>query len=82
MTLEHPQLDRIVSDPEILDGQPCIKGHRITVRRVLSILATYDDREEIRRDYPGLEDEDIRQTLLYAAEHLDDERLLALRDAS
>lgn len=74
--------DRIESDPAILDGQPHVKGHRLTVRRVLSILATYQDREAIRADYPGLDDEAIRQCLAYAAEHLDDERTLARRDAS
>lgn len=40
---------------------------RLTVRRVLEALATYPDREELRGEYPELEDEDIRQALLYAA---------------
>jgi uncharacterized protein (DUF433 family) len=37
------------------------------VKRVLHILAEYKDREEIRKDYPRLDDEDIRQALMYAA---------------
>jgi uncharacterized protein (DUF433 family) len=53
--------DRITSDPAVLNGQPCIRGLRLTVRRVLEALATYTDRNELRTDYPKLDDEDIRQ---------------------
>lgn len=64
--------DRITSDPKILNGQPCIRGMRLTVRRVLEALAMYPDREELRLEYPEIEDEDIRQALVYAALNLDD----------
>jgi uncharacterized protein (DUF433 family) len=70
--------DRITSDPAILNGQPCIRGLRLTVRRVLEALATYPDRNELRVEYPELEDEDIRQALEYAAANLDD-RVVELR---
>lgn len=70
--------DRITSDPAILSGQPCIRGLRLTVRRVLEALATYADRNELRAEYPELEDEDIRQALEYAAANLDD-RVVDLR---
>jgi uncharacterized protein (DUF433 family) len=65
-------LDRITSDPKKMNGQPCIRGMRLTVRRVLEILATYPERAELRREFPELEDEDIRQALAYAAGNLDD----------
>ena len=65
-------LDRITCNPEILNGQPCIRGMRLTVRRVLEALAVYPDREDLRAEYPELEDEDIRQALEYAAANLDD----------
>lgn len=55
-----------------MNGQPCIRGMRLTVRRVLSALALYLDRDELRGEYPELEDEDIRQALNYAVAHLDD----------
>ncbi len=55
--------DRITCDPARMNGQPCIRNLRLTVRRVLEALATYPDREELRREYPELEDEDIRQAL-------------------
>ena len=73
-------LDRITSDPANLNGQPCIRGMRLTVRRVLEALATYPDREVLRAEYPELEDEDIRQALEYAAANLDD-RVVELHTA-
>lgn len=66
------KLDRITIEPGKMNGQPCIRGTRLTVRRVLEILADYSDREEIRADYPDLEDEDIRQALSFAAAYMDD----------
>ena len=65
-------LDRITVEPGKMGGQPCIRGTRLTVRRVLEIIADYKNREEIRKDYPALEDEDIRQALLYAAAAVED----------
>ncbi len=67
--------DRITSDPAVMNGQPCIRGMRLTVRRVLEALATYPDRQELSAEYPELEDEDIRQALAYAAANLDDQVL-------
>jgi len=67
-----PQFDRITSDPAIMNGQPCIRGMRLTVRRVLEALATYPDRDELRREYPELEEDDIEQALGYTAANLDD----------
>jgi len=64
--------DRITCDPDRLDGQPCIRDLRITVRRVLEAMAIYPDRDELRTHYPELEDDDLRQALEYAATILDD----------
>jgi uncharacterized protein (DUF433 family) len=63
--------DRIACDPARLNGQPCLRNLRLTVRRVLEAVATYPDREELRREYPELENEDIRQAFEYAAAILD-----------
>ena len=68
-------LQRITSDPAVMNGQPCVRGMRLTVRRVLEALAMYPDREELSAEYPELEDEDIRQALAYAAANLDDKVL-------
>jgi uncharacterized protein (DUF433 family) len=64
--------DRITSRPDRMNGQPCVRDLRLTVRRVLEALATYPDRAELLREYPELEPEDIRQVLGYAATALDD----------
>lgn len=66
------KLERITIDPERMDGQPCIRQSRLTVRRVVEIVADYPNRGEIRLDYPELEDEDIREALLYAAAAVED----------
>jgi len=66
------RFDRITSDPSRMNGQPCIRDLRLTVRRVLEIVATYPDRAELRREYPELEDDDIAQALAFAGTMLDD----------
>lgn len=67
--------DRITTDPARMNGEPCIRNMRLTVRRVLEALAAYADRAELKREYPELEDEDIRQALAFAAAYLDDKIL-------
>ena len=67
--------DRITCDPNRLNGQPCIRNLRLTVRRVVEAVAAYPDRGELRREYPDLDDDDIRQALEYAAAMLDDKSL-------
>lgn len=66
------QFDRITSNPARMNGQPCIRDLRLTVKRVLEALATYPDRGALREEYPELEDEDIRQALAYATTTLED----------
>jgi len=70
------KFDRITCDPARMNGEPSIRNLRLTVRRVLEALALYPDRQELQREYPELEDEDIRQALAYAAASLDDKVLL------
>jgi len=71
--VQSPTFDRITVETGKCGGKPCIRGMRITVRRVLEILATYRDRGEIFREYPFLEEEDLQQALRYAAASVDDE---------
>ena len=73
-------LDRITSHPARMNGQPCVRNFRLTVQRVIQLLATYPDRAELCSEYPELEEEDIRQALLYAATYLDD-RIVELPDS-
>ena len=66
-----PPFERITIEPAKMGGRPCIRGMRITVRRVLEILATYPDRRDLFNDYPDLQEEDIRQALAFAAATVD-----------
>ncbi|MEW6572185.1 MAG: DUF433 domain-containing protein [Bacillota bacterium] len=61
------KLDRITRDPEVCMGQPTIRGMRITVAFILKLLASGMDIPAILEAYPELEEEDIRQSLAYAA---------------
>jgi uncharacterized protein (DUF433 family) len=65
--------DRITVEPGKCAGKPCIRGMRITVRRVLELLATYSDREALFADYPFLDPEDVQRALRYAAATVDDD---------
>jgi uncharacterized protein (DUF433 family) len=69
--------EKITFDPGRLNGQPCVRNLRLTVRRVLEAMATCSDRDELLREYPELEEEDLRQVLEYAAACLDDKALNA-----
>jgi uncharacterized protein (DUF433 family) len=66
------KLDRITTNPLRMNGQPCIRDLRLTVRRVIELLATYPDRQELCREFPELEAEDIRQALIFVSSCLDD----------
>ncbi len=59
--------DRITFDQSIMAGQACIRGMRVTVSLILNLVANGKTVAEIIEDYPYLELEDIRQSLLYAA---------------
>ena len=70
--------DRITSEPTILGGKPCIRGMRLSVQRVLEILADNPSWDDIRADYPELESDDIRQALAFAAATLADDKFVPL----
>ena len=59
---------RIVIDPEIRFGKPCVRGTRITVGDVLSYLASGMSEQQILSDFPQLTSTDIRACLAFAAE--------------
>jgi uncharacterized protein (DUF433 family) len=69
---------RVVVDPGIHHGEPCIAGTRVPVRFVVGSLADGLTVEEVIREYPQLSPEDVRGALAYAAEVLHQESLLPL----
>ncbi len=66
-----PLLDRIVIDPEVVHGRPVVRGTRMRVTDVLSLLAAGATEDEIIGDYPYLTADDIRACLAYAAAQTD-----------
>ena len=60
--------DRITIEPGKRSGKPCIRGLRITVYDILEYLAAGMTHETILRDFPELEEADIRACLAFAAE--------------
>lgn len=58
---------RLVSDPQISGGEPCIQGTRIPVQAILSHLAAGEDHQTLLKQFPRLTQEDILACLEYAA---------------
>ena len=58
---------RMIRDPKICGGEPIIKGTRVTVRTVLASLAEGASPEEILKDFPSLQSEDLRAVIAFAA---------------
>lgn len=66
-------IEMIISNPNICNGKPCIKGTRIPVHIILDLLSAGEDFEEIKKAYPNINDEDIRACLSYASALADEE---------
>ena len=60
-------LTRITADPHVCNGQPCVRGLRITVALVLKYLAAGRTPAQLVEEFPELEPEDIAECLRYAA---------------
>ncbi len=67
-------LARITIDPRFFNGKPVIRGRRLAVEHVLSMLAAGDDHATILAGYPWLEPADIQACLVYARRHVGHER--------
>ncbi|HLF73560.1 MAG TPA: DUF433 domain-containing protein [Anaerolineales bacterium] len=80
---ENKLLERIIINPKIFGGKPIIRGRRLAVEHVLSMLAAGDTPEIILQGYPFLEPEDIRACLVYANRLVSHERVeLLVSDTS
>ena len=64
---ETAKFDRINFEPGKMGGRACIRGMRITVGLIVSLVAEGTSWDEILSDYPYIEREDIQQALTYAA---------------
>lgn len=72
--------ERITADPAQMGGVPCIRGLRIPVSTIVSMIADEMTPEEILDSYPDLERDDIREALRYAA-YLTQDRSVELSPA-
>jgi len=72
-------LRRITADPQIFGGKPIVRGMRISVETIVSLLAQDEKPEAILADYPDLEPDDIRACLAYAHAVLANDSLDAVR---
>lgn len=59
-------MNRITLEPGKRGGRPCIRGLRITVYDVLSMLSNGMTQQEILEDFPELESEDVLAVLAFA----------------
>ena len=75
MVDEKQLLERITVDPRIFGGKPIIRGRRLAVEHVLSMLVAGDRPENILEGYPWLEMQDIQACLLYARRLVGHERI-------
>jgi uncharacterized protein (DUF433 family) len=65
------QLNQISWDPAQINGQACIRGMRVTMKRVFQLIAD-SDRKSLFADYPDRQEEDLQQALAYATANLED----------
>lgn len=65
--METTLLNRITNNPSVLTGKPVIRGMRISVEQILKMLARGISHEDIIKEFPLLEDDDIKACLVYAA---------------
>ena len=72
-------LERITANAEIFGGKPIIRGMRISVELILSLLAQGVPQEDILADYPDLEPDDVRACLAYAHSVIAGDTLEAVR---
>lgn len=59
--------ERIVVDPAMCGGRPCIRRHRIWVATVLSLLADGMSVDQVLEEYPQIDEADVRAALAFAA---------------
>jgi uncharacterized protein (DUF433 family) len=72
---EDALLGRISVDPAIFGGKPIVRGRRLAVEHVLGMLAAGDTPEDLLREYPWLEREDVSACLVYARRLVGHERV-------
>ena len=73
------EFKHIVSDPGILSGKPIIKGSRISVQFILELIASGAGVKDIVAEFPHLEEESVKEAILFASRFLDKEILIEVK---
>ena len=75
---EKQLLERITMNPKVMVGKPVVRGTRLTVEYILSLMASGSTVEEILQEYEGLTKEDIQACLLFATKSLESTAFMPL----
>ena len=73
------EFPRITHDPAVMGGKPCIRGLRVTVGMIVGQIGAGRTVDEVLKDYPYLQRQDVLEALRYAAWRAQ-EREIALTD--
>lgn len=82
MEIRHYKFDRITLDPDKCFGKPCIRGMRMPIASILSYLSSGMTIDDILKEWPELEREDIYQALGYAAWAMEEKVVLIEESAA
>ena len=75
-------LNRITIDKNICKGRPSVRGMRFTVSQMLELVASGMTPDEIVKDYPYIEANDITACLHYASRVLNNRNMLLVEDVA
>ena len=70
-----PKLERITMNPAVMGGKPCIRGLRVTVGRIVGLLAAGKTRDQVLHLYPYLEAADIDEAMAYATWRVEEQEV-------
>lgn len=76
------QFEHIIMDPKILGGKPVIKGSRISVEFILELIASGGSVKDVVQAYPHLQEEAVREAVLFASQNLRDDIMVDSANAS
>ena len=74
-------LRRVAINPEVMGGKPVIKGTRVPVELIVKLVANGASEEDVLKEYPQLTSDDIKASLLYAAQVVGNEEVYPVTSA-
>ena len=77
--MKRESLERIIINKEVCHGKPCIKGTRIMVTNILSLMAGGYDIPRVLNYYPELSEEDVKAAMEYVLASIEGEEVRLLQ---